>query len=55
MTHFLAAEANVLGKQDVQNRCKSRLSIFEDVAGNPIVRKKKCPITPYVLALREGP
>jgi hypothetical protein len=44
----------VLGERDVQNRCISLLSIFGDVAGNPSVRKKRCPVTPCVPARRDG-
>jgi hypothetical protein len=53
-TRFSASEANVLGERKLQNRCASRLSIFEDVAGNPSIRKKSCPVTPCVPARRDG-
>jgi hypothetical protein len=44
----------VLGEREVQNRCVLRLSIFGDVAGNPSVRRKRCPVTPCVPARRDG-
>ena len=53
-TCFSAPDADVLGVPELQNGCGLLLFIFKDVAGNPIVRKRKCPITPCVPALREG-
>jgi hypothetical protein len=51
---FLALETDVLGEQELQNRYASRLSIYRCAAGNPRVRKRKCPATPYVLARLDG-
>jgi hypothetical protein len=45
----------MLGEREPQNECTSRLSIFEGVAGNPSIRKKRCPATPCVPARRDGP
>jgi hypothetical protein len=52
-TCFSASEADVLGERESQNGYTSRLAILEDVAGNPSVRKKKCPATPCVPARRD--
>jgi hypothetical protein len=52
-TQFLPAEGDMLGEGEMQNRCAAWLSIFEDVAGNPGIRKKRRPVTPCVPARRD--
>jgi WD40 repeat protein len=44
----------VLGERELQSGCASRFSIFKDVAGNPSIRKERCPGTPCVPARRDG-
>jgi hypothetical protein len=43
----------MLAERDVQNECASCLSYFDDVTGNPSIRKKRCPATPCVPARRD--
>jgi hypothetical protein len=45
----------MLGERELQNKCAPYLSIFEDVEGNPSIRKKRCPVTPCVRTHRDGP
>jgi hypothetical protein len=47
-TRFSASEANVLGEQQLQNRCALHFAVFESTRDNPRVRKRKRPVTPCV-------
>jgi hypothetical protein len=45
----------MLRERELKNGCALRLSVLEDFAGNPSIRKKKCPVTLCIPARRGGP
>jgi hypothetical protein len=49
-TRFSASETNVLGEQELPNRCALHLSVLKNTRDNPRVQKRKRPVTPCVPA-----
>jgi hypothetical protein len=49
-----SSEANVLGEQQLQNRCALSLTSCSGAGLTPKVRMKKCPTTQGVPPRREG-